>query len=237
MSNRVTTVKKHKKEDEKSDSAVLDEFVNEEFERRLGKLEERFRSGSPEEKLRQVYEQTLFARRAKQVLDKKPEPKQNLYLTDYEFLTNCYNYLTQTKDEGFCLVTGPEIDGRIYTLSRRIEPKMKRQGPAGAEPDLGSLNRLLEKIDEGYGEHLSGYFHSHPGRGKGSTIPSSIDFDTQEKLERGGYPVVGCIFSRDGYLRFYSDERDFHLNLSGNGGEQVDRRIFKLGESKVSRVT
>jgi len=221
----------------KSSSNPVDQFVNEEFEDRLEKFEQRLRSGSDEKQVQQAYEKILPAFRARSALEDRTEQRGNVYLTDYKFLTDCYKYLTKTEDEGFCLVTGPETEEGVYALTRRIEPEMKRQGPAGAEPDLGSLNELLDKIDEGYGAHLSGYFHSHPSTGSAATGPSSIDIRTQEKLERGGYPVIGCIFSRDGYLRFYSENRDFQLEVSGNGGEQIEPRVFKLEGSKVSKVS
>ncbi|MBS3788539.1 hypothetical protein KGY79_10145 [Candidatus Bipolaricaulota bacterium] len=238
MFNLVRTLTNQEDEGEgKSSSNPVDQFVNEEFEDRLNRLEERFRSGSSEEQVQQAYEKILPAFRARSALGERTEQRGNVYLTDYKFLTDCYKYLTETQDEGFCLVTGPEMEEDVYALTRRIEPEMRRQGPAGAEPDLGSLNRLLDKIDEGYGAHLSGYFHSHPGTGSGSTGPSSIDLKTQERLERGGYPVIGCIFSRDGYLRFYSESRDFQLEVSGNGGEQIERRTFKLKKDKVHKVS
>lgn len=229
MFNKVTTVKSGEEDrEEKPDSNIVNQFVHDEFDRRLGILEEKFQTSNSEEKVQQAYEETIPAFRARNALGERPERQETVYLTDYEFLKDCYHYLTKTQDEGFCLVTGPEMEEGIYSLTRRVEPELKRQGPAGAEPDMSSLNKLLERIDEDFGEHLSGYFHSHPGRGRGATAPSSIDLTTQEKLERGGYPVVGCIFSRDGYLRFYSHDRDYQLEISGNGGEQIEQRSFKL---------
>lgn len=216
-------------------------FIDYEFEHRLDHLTEVFISGNRKD-IQVAYKKAMesfTARNAfKETLEKMViKEKMPLYLTEYRFLKEAFHFLTKSKEEAFCLVTGPECDGNLFTLTRMLEPKMKRQSIGGAEPDFGSLNQMLVEMDEIEGNHLISYFHSHPGKGAGSTQPSGIDRRTQEKFERGGYPVVGAIFSRDGYVRFFSHDRKFQVKASGKGGEQIDEKLFKLSEDKVKKVS
>ncbi len=71
---------------------------------------------------------------------------------------------------------------------------------------------------------------SHPSRGINSNNPSSTDFSNQERLEKGNYKTIGGIFSRDGYLRFFSDKLQYKISISGKGVENVSKGVYKLTE-------
>lgn len=214
----------------------LKDFINDELEHRLEVLNQAFRSRGIEE-IKSAYERALEAFHAKKKLKELSFRSFPLYLTEYYFLKDVFSFLVQDSKEGFCVVTGPEAEDNLFSLSRWLEPEMKIRTATGAEPEFGSMLDLLIKLEEEQGNRLTAYFHSHPGEGIGATEPSDVDIDTQEKLERGGYPVIGAIFSRDGYIRFFSDQRDFEVEISGKGGEQIEKNVVKLSGNQVNKVS
>jgi hypothetical protein len=47
-------------------------------------------------------------------------------------------------------------------------------------------------------------------------------------MEKGGYPVIGAIFSQDGYVHFFSVDVKFDLSVTGGGVKRVGRRTFRI---------
>ena len=80
----------------------------------------------------------------------------------------------------------------------------------------------------GYPLHM--VCHSHPGRGINANLPSSTDMDHQLRLERGGYKCISCIFSRDGYVRFFSAGFPFAVDIFGEGVKDLGYNTFYLTE-------
>ena len=81
-----------------------------------------------------------------------------------------------------------------------------------------------------YGYLLTGCFHSHPGSGKGSVSPSSTDIKNQKKLENTGYKCISAIFSRDGFIRFFTVNNPFEVKVVGKGVECVAENVYRLTE-------
>jgi hypothetical protein len=98
-----------------------------------------------------------------------------------------------------------------------------------AKGDQVSVNRALIYLYN-HGHLLLNTWHIHPGRGSGANHPSGIDMDLHKRLESGSYPVVGAIFCREGYVRFFSYEREFKVSIYGSGVEVIDadESLFKL---------
>ncbi|MFB6075742.1 MAG: hypothetical protein ABEK17_01220 [Candidatus Aenigmatarchaeota archaeon] len=215
---------------------ALNDFVEDEFDKRIEKLIKEFREGE-RKTVQDSYRKAMKAFTARKILHDGNFISEPLYLMDYSFLEEAYEFLVQDQNEGFCLVTGPETNKNVFALSTIIEPEMEFRSPGGAKPKFGQLADLLEDMLEKRGNRMLSYFHSHPGSGQGATRPSGTDYDTQEKFERGGYPAIGAIFSRDGYIRFYSYARAFQIEVSGKGGEQVEQGIFKLDRGKIKKVS
>jgi hypothetical protein len=90
-------------------------------------------------------------------------------------------------------------------------------------------------MDE-WGNALYGLFHSHPGQGAPATRPSSIDLATHERYERR-YPLIGCIFVRDGTLRFFSATTTFSITICGKGVATIneDEHVFKIQNPRAPR--
>ena len=144
------------------------------------------------------------------------------------FLSDCADYLL-SHPQGFellHLVTGSKLSANQRTLDRMIQVALEAHSHANARANQPDLQKLLIEFS-GWGHTLHGMFHSHPGYGKEATKPSFIDLNTQKLYEKGGYPLVGAIFSRDGYVRFFSSN-PVAVTVFGAGVEQHEEHVFKI---------
>lgn len=142
------------------------------------------------------------------------------------FLHECFKDLTLDNKEQFFFISGSETDG-LMILDQKCGFEHVSRTAAGVEGELKSTHALLCKLEQ-FGHRLLAHFHSHPGKGIGATMPSQIDQGFQERLERGGYPAVAAVFSRDGYIRFFRLDHDFELQVHGKGVEEVEPNVFHL---------
>lgn len=162
------------------------------------------------------------------------EPKPVLkYRTGSLFLRECFTYLTAAPEEALHLVSGLELEKNVFLLDR-LEKVQFRASLIGAKADINDLFKKLFELDEKYGHLLLAVCHSHPFGGIAGTCPSGIDYNLQQKLETAGYKTIQAIFSRDGFIRFFSDKLDFGIEVYGKGiqkiSEKENERIFKLSE-------
>jgi hypothetical protein len=156
-----------------------------------------------------------------------PTPLQTTpeYLIGSWFLADCLSYLTgdPQRYERLHLVTGIKINENQRTLDRMVKVPLKLASETGALADQHELQKALIEMD-GRGHPLHGLFHSHPGQRALATRPSTTDKTTHERYERGGYPLIGAIFVKDGFVRFFSDKASFTITISGNGVTPIDKR-------------
>lgn len=150
----------------------------------------------------------------------------SLYTLSSWFLHDCYRYLVQREVESMHYVTGIQL-GSVFTLDKIVTFTMSHQSVISARGDVDSTHRVLIEM-ESYGHRLHAYFHSHPGNGELAVRPSSVDLDYQDRLERGGYPAIGGIFSRDGYFRAYSLAIPFRIAIYGKGVQRINERTYRL---------
>ena len=149
------------------------------------------------------------------------------------FLKECFDFLTSTSHEVLHLVSGIELTPKTYFIDR-LE-KVKFQASAVyAEADTSDLMKRLFELDEQYGHLLLAVFHSHPFNGLSGTLASGVDKNLQQVLEEAGYHCVQAIFSRDGYIRFFSNKLNFEIEIYGKGIEKIqtggkeNEKIFRL---------
>jgi hypothetical protein len=159
------------------------------------------------------------------------------YLISSRFLTECSTYLLADPHgrERLHMVTGLQIDGNRYTLDQMQKVAMSAQSAIGAEADQRALTRALIALTES-GHALHGLFHSHPGAGPRATLPSlDKDIPTHQRLEQGGYPLIGAIFV-PGYVRFFSAEKPFTVTIYGKGVTPVpgETHVYKIQTSPRS---
>jgi len=143
------------------------------------------------------------------------------------FIKDSFNFLNQGADESLHFITGIEVDGK-KVLNRIIELNLENQNPCFARAGSNSVRKALMHLSI-HGFCLLGYFHIHPGKGPSATCPSGIDLNMDRLLFRGGYESLGAIFSRDGFVRFYSS-KEFNVRIYGKGVEQVDKNIYRIIE-------
>ena len=151
------------------------------------------------------------------------------YLTTSIFLSTCVSYLLATTQQGkerINLVTGAKKNDRLRTLDRLGKVALAQQSLTGASADQLDLLKCLRELDA-FGMHLHGLFHCHPGNGPAMTRPSGTDLKTQERYERGGYPCIGGICSRDGWFRFFA-HHPFTITVFGKGVVQHEEHLFHI---------
>ena len=129
--------------------------------------------------------------------------------------------------ENECYCTGILDTGQNLAIPLKISPvKLARQSHVIAEGHALSIYRILSEYDR-WGHPTLLFCHCHPGCGSESTRPSGIDIKTHTDLELY-YPVIGAIFSQDGYVRFFSAGKPFQIEIFGKGVVKVDDNVYRI---------
>ena len=146
------------------------------------------------------------------------------------FLADCLGFLTGNPHghERLYLATGIKVNTRERTLDRLVKVSLSGQSAVHASAEQHDLSTTLIELDERWGHSLHGLFHSHPGKGASATLPSSTDLTTHRRYETGGYPLIGAIFVKDGFVRFFSEDKPFSITIYGKGVSQHDEHVFKI---------
>lgn len=155
------------------------------------------------------------------------QSEESIYLLSSLFLRDSFNLLNQREVESLHFVTGPEIGG-IKVLDRIIDLELSHQTIVYAKADTEAVRKALIYLSQ-HNFKLLGYFHVHPGSGIFSNFPSSTDLALKELLKRGGYEALGGIFSRDGFIRFFSSKQ-FKIQIYGEGVEKINEQLYHLVE-------
>jgi len=148
------------------------------------------------------------------------------YAVSSLFLHDCFRKLTADPDEQFFFITGAEVDG-VLVLDQCAEFAHQRRSRLGVVADMPSTHNLLIRLEQ-FGHKFLAHFHSHPGNGPGATHPSGTDQNFQRRLEQGGHLALMAIFSRDGYIRFIRNDRNFDLEIYGEGVETYAPGVYRL---------
>jgi hypothetical protein len=148
------------------------------------------------------------------------------YTVSSLFLHDCFKKLTADPDEQFFFITGAEVGGTLV-LDQCAEFAHQRRSRLGVVADMPSMHNLLIKLEQ-FGHKFLAHFHSHPGNGPEATHASGIDQNFQKRLEQGGHLALMAIFSRDGYVRFMRNDRNFDLEIYGEGVEAYAPQVYRL---------
>lgn len=149
-----------------------------------------------------------------------------LYIVSSLFLAESFSYLVKDPAEDMHFVTGCEL-GPVRVLERLVHFDKTERTAVGVVGNPDSTHQALIGL-EAKGHRLTAWMHSHPGTGPGATHQSSTDLDHQRRLEQGRYPAIGAIFSRDAYVRFFSAETPFRVEVFGAGARRLDEQIYQL---------
>jgi hypothetical protein len=148
------------------------------------------------------------------------------YAVSSLFLHECAKKLTADQNEQFFFITGSEVEG-VHVLDQAAEFAHQRRSPMGVVADIPSTHNLLIRLER-FGHKFLAHFHSHPGNGPDATHPSGTDINFQGRLEKAGHVALMAIFSRDGYVRFVRMDKNFELEIYGEGVESYAPAIYRL---------
>jgi proteasome lid subunit RPN8/RPN11 len=149
-----------------------------------------------------------------------------LFVISSLLLQDCFKLLTKTGDESLHALTGL-VFGRTRVLERIIPLRLSRQSVACAEAANESLATELLRLND-FGMLPLAYFHSHPSFGPDATYPSSTDRRTQGAMEKSGSQILGGIFSRDRFVRFYANRMEPHVRVVGKRLKEVEKNVYRL---------
>ena len=218
--------------DDASNERVVVTFLERVLDTAAAELSKKAVRGTDDSAVEQAFGRVMVLRRVRQAAEDVARRAvahdgRPLYLVGSRFLMGALDTLTETPDEHLVYATGPEDGKESFALSQLVTFKLAMKSQVSAAPDPISQTAALTELDE-RGERLLAVLHSHPGHGAGATTPSSVDQSTQEGLEKMGYPTIGAIFSRDGFVRFFSVNRPFRVAVSGTGIEQAGEHVYRL---------
>jgi hypothetical protein len=148
------------------------------------------------------------------------------YAVSSLFLHECAKKLTADQKEQFFFITGSEVED-VLVLDQAAEFAHQRRSPMGVVADIPSTHNLLIRLEQ-FGHKFLAHFHSHPGKGPDATHPSGTDTDFQRRLEKAGHVALMAIFSRDGYVRFVRVDKNFDLEIYGEGVESYAPAVYRL---------
>jgi hypothetical protein len=175
------------------------------------------------------HELTTGPEKSATVYDTCISPAKPTYLISSLLIHDCYQRLVKANPkrwvERMCYATGVFTENQ-YVLTKILQPEFARQSSVGVRAEDNSSQRIFLMLEK-YSHGLYAWFHTHPGVGRGSTIPSPTDHHTKERLRLGGYHAIGGIFSMDGYLRFFGSG-EFEIAVFGKGVKKVNEYLFRL---------
>jgi hypothetical protein len=155
---------------------------------------------------------------------KEKEPRR--YAVSSLFLHECFKKLTADPDEQFFFITGSEVEG-VHVLDQWAEFAHQRRSRMGVVAEMPATHNLLIRLEQ-FGHKFLAHFHSHPGNGPGATQPSGTDENFQARLEKAGHLTLMAVFSRDGYVRFVRLDKNFEVEIYGEGVEKYAPGIYRL---------
>ena len=174
-----------------------------------------------------MFLRSLFKRKKAKVVSihEKKKPETVTYLVSSLFLHENYDLMRNDPIETFYYVTGPEIGG-IKILDRIEKFGYEQRNGAFAKAVTLDSTRILIKLDL-HAHRLWGYFHSHIAPGAYGASPSWVDLNLRDTFDRGGYRAIGVIFSRDGFIRFFSS-KPFEVIIYGEGVVKINEELYHL---------
>jgi len=170
-----------------------------------------------------------FFRRKKKVevisAHAKKKPEIVTYLVSSLFLHENFDLMKDDSTETFYYVTGPEVCG-VKILDKIEKFGYEERSGVFAKAVTKESTLILIKLDL-HGHRLWGYFHSHTQPGVSGTGPSWVDLRLRDTLDRGGHKAIGVIFSKDGFIRFFSP-KPFKIIIYGEGVVKINEELYHL---------
>ncbi len=160
-----------------------------------------------------------------EALGRIEESKTPVYVFSSWMLKDSFQYCTAAPEEAMHFILGVEKDG--FAIGTNLVPfGYSHRSVVGATGNHRDTHRISIEAHES-GHRILALIHSHPGRGINANRRSSIDEANQRIWERTTR-VIGAIWSRDGYLRWYSSKLKFDVQIIGNHLKRVNDHVWKL---------
>lgn len=149
------------------------------------------------------------------------------YIVSARLLCDCFRHLNRDlHKESIVDISGIRF-GEVIVMERMEVMEHESASAVHARTMLLPTFRTMMTIDA-YGGLLAGVFHVHPGVGADATMPSPADLADQARRERAGMKSIGGIFSRDGFIRFFSCDMPFRVQVIGKGVSEHGKHIFEI---------
>ena len=173
-------------------------------------------------------EQPVESERKDNNVAEHAQPSTEGFVVEACFLRELLAVLTTDANEQMRFLTGPKVE-QVRVVCRWAQPSaLEKQSPVFVRASAQSVAAALIPIIE-QGAELHIIAHSHPGSGPGGTNPSSTDIECLGELQKAGSRAIGCIFSRDGWVRFFTVSTKFSVQVLGTGTAKLTPCIFYVG--------
>lgn len=140
-------------------------------------------------------------------------------------LRESFRYCVSKPEEGMHFILGIEHEGVL--IGTHIVPfPYQYRSVAGAAGVHQHTHKICIQAHE-TGHYAMALLHSHPGSGIDANHPSGTDRRTQTLWEHGTR-LLGGIWSRDGYLRWYTNDLAFAVDVEGNQIERIEGDVWKI---------
>lgn len=154
-------------------------------------------------------------------------PRPGEFLLSSWALRDSFRLCTETPDEGMHFIIGVKLLGLMVATGIAEFPYAERSIVRAIGQAASTHGLTIEAAETDH--DILAIAHSHPGYGPEANHPSGTDLATHRLWERSRH-LVGAIWSRDGFVRFFTAGRPFRVRVLGSHLEQVDTHVWKLRE-------
>lgn len=147
------------------------------------------------------------------------------YVVSSLLLHNSYRHLTEGREENLHFVTGVVV-AESFVLTDMITVRGVDRRMARATAAAPDVHRAMVFI-ESFGLKCGALWHSHPGTRVDSTRPSGVDWRNQKAWEKA-YSLLGAVFSRDGFVRFFAARPGVVVHVHGKKVTRIAENVYKL---------
>ncbi len=190
---------------------------------------------------------TTAIRQLDAVLETKPKQtarsSRRTYTISSRLVHNIWDYTTSAPKAGERLMfaTGIETASGDVVISETMNVRMSSQSAAYVAAHPGHTAAKINQLDTS-GHKLWLMAHSHIMTGKASTRPSQTDINHQNRMvDFGLTDMLGMICNLDGWVRLFTTNRPFDLQVYGNGVTVTDdnprEKILKLDVTEKADAT
>lgn len=150
----------------------------------------------------------------------------NVSLFDTWTLAETFDHCCADECEGLCVIAGCDVlHVRVGMHMIPLDCGGERSAVYARAKDEEIARVAYEIADSGH--RIAALIHSHPGVGPDANHPSREDRRTQRNWEAQTHLVSG-IWSRDGYLRFFTDDKPFDIQVVGASVEQLEPGLYRF---------